>query len=197
MEHLKAEEKRTESSIVGADIYLCDKRREDLDARIHAWINEPEHQDISTRLGTQEEREERSMLHIWSGGIDETSKALAKEYQQLKETHYFRDSYNDTSLFWMFGMSWWHLSENGAIDDNGIMRGEDIRLLLEHYYETKDEILSDSAIQKWFNDRSENGQMSKDETWETVAEYFRAKGDHFEQFCKRTLENDGHWECSV
>ena len=76
-------QKRNDSSIVGADIYLYDKRREDLDARINAWINEPKHQGILSRLGLSP-NEERSMVHIWQGGIDKESKALAKEFEKLQ-----------------------------------------------------------------------------------------------------------------
>ena len=181
---------------MGADIYLYDKRREDLDARINAWINEPEHQGIMSRLGLSP-NEERSMVHIWRGGFDKESKALAKEFEALQETHYFRDSYNASSLFWVLGLSWWQLARNGTIDDNNVMSAINVELLLEHYYEMREDNLSDDAIEKWHAEQMEKGVISDKQTWQEWAEYFREKGERFEQFCKRTLENDGHWECSV
>lgn len=181
---------------MGADIYLYDKRREDLDARISAWINEPKHQGIMSRLGLSPD-EERSMVHIWRGGIDKESKALAKEFEALQETHYFRDSYNASSLFWVLGLSWWQLARNDVIDDDDVMSAIDVQLLLQHYYEVRGDRLSDDAIEKWYAGEMEKGMISDKQTWQEWAEYFREKGEHFEQFCKRTLENDGYWKCSV
>lgn len=189
-------QKRNDSSIVGADIYLYDKRREDLDARINAWINEPKHQGIMSRLGLSP-NEERSMVHIWQGGIDKESKALAKEFEKLQETHYFRDSYNATSLFWVLGLSWWQLARNGTIDDDNIMSAFNVDLLLQHYYEIRGDRLSGYAIEEWHAEQMGKGMISDKQTWQEWAEYFREKGERFEQFCKRTLENDGHWQCSV
>ena len=188
--------RKNDSSIVGADIYLYDKRREDIDARINAWINEPKHQGILSRLGLSP-NEERSMVHIWQGGIDKESKALAKEFEKLQETHYFRDSYNATSLFWRLGLSWWQLAGDDIIDDNNVMSAINIQLLLERFYEVRGDRLSDDAIEKWHGANMENEMISDEQTWQEWAEYFREKGERFEQFCKRTLENDGHWQCSV
>ena len=142
----------------GADIYLYDKRREDLDARISAWINEPKHQGIMSRLGLSPD-EERSMVHIWRGGIDKESKALAKEFEALQETHYFRDSYNASSLFWVLGLSWWQLARNDVIDDDDVMSAIDVQLLLQHYYEVRGDRLSDDAIEKWYAGEMEKGMI--------------------------------------
>lgn len=190
--------RKNNSSIVGADIYLYDKRREDLDARIDAWINEPKHQDIRTRLGTDEEPEKRSIIHIWQGGIDEVSRALAKEREELMETHYFRDSYNQTSLLWRMEMSWWALSDNGYIDENGILNAETVFLLLERYNELSERLFSEEATTTWYEQRLKNGTLfSDDEGVEFWFKYFQEKGQRFVEFCQRTLDSNGYWQCSV
>jgi len=183
---------------VGADIYLYDKRREDLDARIDAWINEAKHQDISTRLGTDEEPEKRSYIHIWQGGIDEVSKALAKEHEELMETHYFRDSYNQSSLFWRLGLSWWGLSQSDYIDENGNLNAETVQMLLDGYNELHEQALSEEATTAWYKQQLEEDMMfSDDEGVEFWVKYFQEKGQRFAEFCQRTLDSNGYWQCSV
>lgn len=182
---------------MGADIYLYDKRREDLEARIKLWLEEPLHDGIMARL-LGNNRKQRSMVDIWNGGIDRESKALAKEYKELEETHYFRDSYNSTSLFWRLGLSWWRLVENQQIDDNGVLNADTVQMLLEGYYELREQVLSEEAISAWYKEQSEKDMLySDDEGLESWVKYFQEKGQRFAEFCQRTLDNDGYWQCSV
>jgi len=45
----------------------------------------------------------------------------------LKSTKgYFRDSYNDSSLFGVLGLSWWRMADKGSIDSNGLMQVPDM-----------------------------------------------------------------------
>ena len=185
---------------MGADIYLYDQRRRDLDARIDAWVNEPTEwrEPFVARVEPEPEREHRSMVHIWQGGIDETSRALAKEHQALQETHYFRDSYNASSLFWRLGLSWWGLLNGGFINDEGILNADTVRMLLDGYNELSERMLSEEATLAWYAEEEKKGTLfSDDEGPNFWVKYFQEKGQRFAEFCQRTLENDGHWECSV
>ena len=185
---------------MGADIYLYDQRRRDLDARIDAWVNEPTEwrEPFVARLAPEPEREHRSMVHIWQGGIDETSRALAKEHQALQETHYFRDSYNASSLFWRLGLSWWGLLNGGFINDEGILNADTVRMLLEGYHELREEMLSEEATLAWAPRKRRKERFSammKDRSFGSNTS--KRRGSALLEFCQRTLENDGHWECSV
>jgi hypothetical protein len=184
---------------VGADIYLYDKRREDLDARIKEWLEEPLYDGIMARLlGRFGGRKERSIVDIWNGGIDETSRVLAKEYEELQETHYFRDSYNASSLFWRMGLSWWGLLNEGYIDDDGIANADTVQMLLEGYNQLHERVLSKEATTAWYAGEVEKGtHFDPDEGPDEWVKYFQEKGKHFAEFCQRTLDNNGYWECSV
>lgn len=184
---------------MGADIYLYDKRREDLDARIKEWLEEPLYDGIMARLlGRFGGRKERSIVDIWNGGIDETSRVLAKEYEELQETHYFRDSYNDSSLFWRLGLSWWGLLDEGYIDDDGIANAATVQMLLTGYNHLHERMLSEEATLAWYEEHRETLQMyADDEGPEGWVKYFQEQGQRFAEFCQRTLDNNGYWECSV
>lgn len=58
------------------------------------------------------------------GNDDAKSKQLQAKvialYDELHSVGYFRDSYNNTSLFWLLGLSWWQLSEELCDGDRNL-----------------------------------------------------------------------------
>ena len=57
------------------------------------------------------------------GLVDEAAKAqeeVSKYYSLTNSEGYFRDSYNNSSIFWMLGLSWWELAEQGVIKNGNI-----------------------------------------------------------------------------
>ena len=70
----------------------------------------------------------------------------------LKSTNgYFRDSYNNSSLFAAIGKSWWGMcGKDDGIDDNGFMSVSSMQKLREELQGI--EITSDSIAKNWGDD---------------------------------------------
>lgn len=49
----------------------------------------------------------QSAIADGSNACDEAQNIVSYYYNKMYEDGYFRDSYNDTSLFWRLGLSWW------------------------------------------------------------------------------------------
>ena len=45
---------------------------------------------------------------------ESAQKKVDELYDKMYEVGYFRDSYNDSSLFWKLGLSWWALAADGT-----------------------------------------------------------------------------------
>ena len=114
-----------------------------------------------------------------------------KSYDQLDED-YFRDSYNNTSVFWQMGLSWW--ADVGKVTDEDsrlpIFEAIKLREYIENHpitregitwedYETKQPvILTEKDRTDWFD-------------------YFEKKREDFLKMLDRSIENDSPLICSV
>jgi hypothetical protein len=65
-----------------------------------------------------------------SEAAEETQSDVEKYYNLMYSEGYFRDSYNDSSLLWTLGLSWWVDVSNKYIDDEGYISVESARKLI-------------------------------------------------------------------
>jgi hypothetical protein len=62
---------------------------------------------------------------------EEVAKVYAEEFEQpVEDVGYLRDSYNDGSVFWYLGHSWWQLAKPGA---DGFLKGSRRRGIVRGY----------------------------------------------------------------
>jgi len=109
---------------------------------------------------------------------------IRAERDKLKETRYYRDSYNASSLLWRYGMSWWQLSDQYC-DEEGMMGKEGIMAIRQgtSYPVNEEQIRIDFADH-------EDGPDS----W---VEYFNSKRKRLHAFLQLALERDAALYCSV
>ena len=130
----------------------------------------------------------RNMLQQ-AGNEDEAKTAQGQVeafYEKMYERGYFRDSYNDSNLLNLFGLSWWgEVME--MLDDDSQMSPSDTQLLLE--------MLSDAEANFEANLREETAW----EGWtkpQTEA-YFREKYQRFKAFLEEAITLNEAIVCSI
>jgi hypothetical protein len=97
---------------------------------------------------------------------EKAQKEVEKYYNLSNSEGYFRDSYNDSSLFWMLGLSWWQLAEEGVIDDRGYISPDNAYLLaqlvkeLPYVKPIRADLFSDTnsveEVQEYFDTKRKN-----------------------------------------
>lgn len=97
---------------------------------------------------------------------------IEPQYSETKdeEKYYFRDSYNNSSLFWHLGLSWWQYE---AIDKNGMISVVRAKRLLD--------LVKNKPI---------SGPIDHDETpkWKTEGlPYFEKKKKEFIKFLETAI----------
>lgn len=103
---------------MGADIYLKSVYDNGRDAKEKLFEQAA---DKRNRLANQ---------YGWEDGrAVEAQKEVDEAYAALYSDGYFRDSYNDTSLFWLLGLSWWELGDQ-LLDEEGFLPIDKARELL-------------------------------------------------------------------
>lgn len=148
---------------MGADIYLksiFDKNEAEIKPLLDAAV---QRRDNAT---TDTEREA-------------AQQEVAKYYDALYAKGYFRDSYNDTSLFWLYGKSWWQLN----YDDGGYLPIEEARRLLA---DLKIVGINEAVFHERFGGRAPK--------WR---EYFEKKRAHLIALLEQSIELNEPLYCSV
>lgn len=103
-------------------------------------------------------------------------------YEKTMSEGYFRDSYNDSSLFKTLDLSWWQLSREGVINKKGKLMPTKAKALLK-IIESKDEMKLPKGDSEWSDDE--------------IKEYFEEKKARFIAFLKQAIELKEPIECSV
>ena len=98
---------------------------------------------------------------------DRSQKEVEKYYEKMNEVGYFRDSYNNSSLFWKLGLSWWGcklISKHGYIS---VANAKKLKKIVEAAPAI---VITDEQAKGWSNTRAE------------VQEYFDEKRTRFVEF---------------
>jgi len=127
---------------------------------------------------------------------------VTEYYNKMYERGYFRDSYNNSSLFWKLGLSWWELDRAGLLDIGSTECGE--------YYSTG--ISSENAFllrelvketplvidpNKDGDGREITGKEFSDAGLEETIEYFEKKKQDFIDFLTEAYEGGYCVEASI
>lgn len=103
------------------------------------------------------------------------------------ETHYFRDSYNYSSLLWQIGLSWWE-DIGDKLDEDGCLPKKEIRWLLNE--------IKNAEIKKPTKEELEKNYASEDNA-EDWYNYFLEKRVRFIKFLQCALREDAKLVCSI
>lgn len=145
--------RQKEGGEMGADLYInsvIERARKRYDPKWKFWSAKCRELREKGRDGSAEHALALKKMHYY--------------YRRLyPASGYFRDSYNDTSVLWIIGMSWWKLE---YIDKKGVISVRDCRRFLE---EVKNNKVPKLDWVEWVNGRKVEG---KGEEWE---KYFEGK----------------------
>ena len=181
---------RLEEITMGADIYLRsvnDKAKEEWQPKFDEAVNE--RNQLIKRIGEQNVVYKDGEL-AGPPEVVEAQKKVHEAYEGLYDQGYFRDSYNNTSLFWMLGLSWWKLSDD--LDEDGTYPVEKAKELLKRF-EDGDAAFNENAIRdklKEGDNFNEDG-TSKHEGGNTLDEwvgYYRDKHQRWIDLLKQSIE---------
>jgi hypothetical protein len=106
-------------------------------------------------------------------------KKVSVLYDKMYEKGYFRDSYNNSSLFWKLDLSWWNDLGN-YIDGKSNMHPENIKKFLELIKSRKHHLIANLQ-------NVEEDEMN----------YFFSKYDAFCKFLEEAIEFNQPIYCSV
>lgn len=119
---------------------------------------------------------------------DEIQKEVEKFYELLYSEGYFRDSYNDTSVFKQLGLSWWRDVGNLLPKKDNHMAVPKMKVLLKMVEERNipDPLKLDPAC---FD--------NKENTPEAWKKYFVEKRQTFIDFLKLAIKKNERIRCSI
>lgn len=110
---------------------------------------------------------------------DKLQEEVSKQYEAMHAVGYFRDSYNDSSLFWKLGLSWWGMSrEKSYINSRGNIPPEAARRLRARIMKMPAIKITQADLARW----------DKKETVESVQEYFDKKRIKFIAFLDAAIK---------
>lgn len=129
--------------------------------------------------------------------VDEAAKKTCQEkvtyyYEKMNDSAgYFRDSYNDSNLLWLFGLDYWEYF-SGLLEKGGIMKPETAQKLLD---ELK---LREPVFNVKLTERMEKvTAKDKTETAKSVKDYFIRKYFEFQKFLQTAIDNNYDIDCSI
>lgn len=98
---------------------------------------------------------------------------MVDKYHNLMNSSdgYFRDSYNNSSLFWMYKMSWWDISEE-LCDNNSYLSIVNAKVLMHRIIEIK----HDHAMNAWL-EQQHNKPSSTTTEWEWRTYFAKKRED--------------------
>lgn len=137
---------------------------------------------------------------------DKLQAYVNEAYEMMAEAGYFRDSYNDTSLFWMLGLSWAKLSDE-LLDEDYNLPIEAARRHLAVVETARDRF--DPLFAAWVERERQGKSTARGDAYDlegnnftgednTVADweaYFREKLDRWIALLKQSIELNEplHW----
>jgi len=101
-----------------------------------------------------------------------------------KKTSYFRDSYNDSNLIWLYELSYWH-NLDGFINKKSIITVAKAKKLLKYLDDNRKDFIEN--LKKY----PDYDREKFDKT------YFKAKLTDFRFFLLDAIENNENIDCSV
>jgi hypothetical protein len=155
---------------MGADLYLTrvrEKHKEKYELQFSKWVT------IRDAAKTKAERDaaQQKVRHHWKLMSDKT---------------YFRDSYNDSNLLWLFGLSWWqHVGD--LLDAEGRLMPDDAALLLRWLADREDT----------FGEHLAALTPGEGETKEQAQQYFREKYASLQAFLYEAIQRDEPVSCWI
>jgi hypothetical protein len=144
--------------------------------------------------------------------VDKLQEYVSEAYDILMESPaYFRDSYNDTSLFWVLQISWWEIADKMLDEERNlpIDRAKELLAFMQDERRTFDATF-DAWVEKKRKGQKEgvDGAIRDEKPWtfgetgsnteSSVEEWrkmFATKLDRFIDLLKRSIEMDEplHW----
>jgi hypothetical protein len=190
---------------MGADIYLESLNDE------HRKQHEPLFKTMCARRDAFIDKHGRAVIDR----DPKLSKQVAKLQEYVSEAYeilmdspgYFRDSYNDTSLFWLIGLSWWELGDHYLDEDRNLPIANAKRLLeMMQAAEPGFDEMFDEWVEKKRAGKKKgvDGALYDEKPWtfkgkengvEDWRKMFRTKLDRWIELLKRSIEMNEplHW----
>jgi hypothetical protein len=179
-----------EEMTMGADIYLRsvnDKAKDEWQPKFDEAVRKRD--ELIEQIGKQNVVYNDGEL-VGPPEVVEAQKKVSEAYNGLYSSGYFRDSYNDTSLFWMLDLSWWKLSDD--LSEDGTYPVEKAKELLKRF-EEGDAVFNEKTIRRKLKetDRFNEDGTSKHEGGSTLDEwvsYYRDKHKRWIDLLKQSIE---------
>jgi len=191
---------------MGADIYLPsvnERHEREHRSLFDQMVLNRDH--LITKLGGRDKVMRDPRL---SKQVDKLQQYVGEAYEILTESPgYFRDSYNDTSLFWVLGISWWEIADKMLDEERNlpIEHAKELLAFMETERETFDETFA-AWVEKKRKGKKEgvDGALYDEKPWKFDTEggsvedwrkMFRTKLDRFIELLKRSIEMNEplHW----
>jgi len=125
-----------------------------------------------------------------AGNLAEAEAAQQKVetyYDKMYARGYFRDSYNNSNLLWLFKLSWWADVSGILTDDEGLMSPENAQCFL-HLLQEREAVFSANLPQV---------ELTDDESRETAEQYFCEKYRQLQVFLQEAIDKDESIICSL
>lgn len=142
-------------------------------------------------------KEEQRLWEAYQNEKNEAEKEfhwlkLKKFWDTREDADYFRDSYNNTSVLWQMGLSWWQ-DVGKVLDDEGLLPiAEAIKL--RDYIEKHPIVREEITWEDW---DTKKPVVFSDEERDEWFEYFTKKRQDFLDMLDRSIENNSPLICSV
>jgi DNA polymerase II small subunit/DNA polymerase delta subunit B len=159
---------------VGADLYLTDifeKQREKYEPKFTHWA---EIRDALRQAGKRDAEAQ-------------AQKQVEKYFGKMHERGYFRDSYNNSNLLWLFDLNWWRDVGDRLLDKRYRMSPKNAMKLLQ-------ELQQREPI---FEDNVQKVKPANGETPAEIIQYFRDKYKRLRAFLREAIDKKAYIECSV
>ena len=176
---------------MGADLYIESinkKHREKYNPAFQAAVRA---RDVLTMGTSHGELLYESIVS--SPGYKEAQKKVDDTFNELMESDgYFRDSYNNSSLMWVLGLSWWRMRDDGSeleFTEDGNLTPKGAKTLLEEV--KKRPVPARPELRAFFERKNEEGPWGikldndEDKEWH---KYFVEKHNKFCAFLERAID---------
>lgn len=158
---------------MGADLYLESQYR-------------PRHDRAARLFDKWARRRDRAQT---DAARDRAQRQVERYYDEMHACGYFRDSYNSSSLLWLFGLSWW--GDVGALleesDVSDLLQPAEAKRLLRELRERE----------PVFAQRLQDIEPAEGETHADAVDYFQDKYARFKAFLGEAIERDEPIRCSI
>jgi hypothetical protein len=160
---------------MGADLYInsiYQKQRNRYEPKFNHWIS------VRETYRTAGKKK----------AVQKAQKKVELYFDKMNgEAGYFRDSYNNTNLLWLFDLSWWRDIGDKLIDREGNLGPDNIKQFLQ--------MLSEREPR--YKANLEKVELVGEDTREDVRRYFGNKYVRLKEFLNRALKMNEPVYCSV